>query len=194
MRAQEIQSDSFTTWRQPWAVHSILKTLMRPLFWLNFRLLEALLTLQLGLWKCHMIPATRIEDSVNCSLSLAMPGLYNAFTKKAVHPVRAEIDEIQVLHNKDEAASRKVLRLSTGETLSCDVCILATGWIPTSLPILPSHCQDLLVDKSDGQICLYRHAVNPKLPNLGFVGRNSSFCTVLTFEVIAHRLLRYVDG
>ncbi|MEO1381310.1 MAG: monooxygenase, partial [Pseudomonadota bacterium] len=36
--------------------------------------------------------------------------------------------------------------------------------------------------------------VNPDLPDMGFVGFNSSFCTVLSAEMIANWLVRYADG
>ena len=36
--------------------------------------------------------------------------------------------------------------------------------------------------------------MNPDLPAMGFVGFNSSFCTVLSAEMIANWLVRYADG
>jgi hypothetical protein len=35
---------------------------------------------------------------------------------------------------------------------------------------------------------------NPDLPDMGFVGFNSSFCTVLCAEMAANWLVRYCDG
>jgi hypothetical protein len=48
--------------------------------------------------------------------------------------------------------------------------------------------------QSYGQYRLYRLIANPDLPDLGFVGFNSSFCTVLCADMAAHWLVRYADG
>ena len=50
-----------------------------------------------------------------------------------------------------------------------------------------------LVEK-DGLYRLYRIIANPDLPDMGFVGFNSSFCTVLSAEMAANWLVRYADG
>lgn len=62
------------------------------------------------------------------------------------------------------------------------------------LPFLPNDVKDKLIDKEDGLFHLYRYAVNPSIPNIGFVGFNSSFCTVLSSELLAFWLVRFVDG
>src|SRR4029078_11561077 len=41
---------------------------------------------------------------------------------------------------------------------------------------------------------LYRVIANPDLPEMGFVGFNSSFCTVLCADLAANWLVRYADG
>ncbi|WP_204319829.1 hypothetical protein, partial [Klebsiella pneumoniae] len=41
---------------------------------------------------------------------------------------------------------------------------------------------------------LYRLIANPDLPDMGFVGFNSSFATVLCAEMGANWLVRYADG
>ena len=42
-------------------------------------------------------------------------------------------------------------------------------------------------------IACYRLIANPDLPDLGFVGLNSSFCTVLCADMAAHWLVRYAQ-
>jgi hypothetical protein len=61
------------------------------------------------------------------------------------------------------------------------------------VPFLPDAHQAKLVD-ADGQYRLYRLIANPDLPDLGFVGFNSSFCTVLCADLAANWLVRYADG
>lgn len=61
------------------------------------------------------------------------------------------------------------------------------------MPYLAQDYRDKLIEE-DGQYRTYRLSVNPDLPDMGFVGFNSSFCTVLSAEMIANWLVRYMDG
>lgn len=178
MRAQEMQ---FNGWGRS-AGQRALATLLGPLVWANFRGLETLLKLQLGLKKWDMVPDEPIEKTVSCSVPIVTPGLFEAFEDGTIRPVRATIDRFE--------PGRAVL--STGEALPCDLTVLATGW-HLGVPYLAEQFRDLLVEP-DGQYRLHRLAVNPDLPDMGFVGFNSSFCTVLSAEMIANWLVRYMDG
>ena len=57
----------------------------------------------------------------------------------------------------------------------------------------PCYSRKKLIEE-DGQYRLYRIIVNPDLPDMGFVGFNSSFATVLCAEMAANWLVRYADG
>ena len=61
------------------------------------------------------------------------------------------------------------------------------------MPVLSDEDRSKLIEE-DGQYRVYRLSVNPDLPDMGFVGFNSSFCTVLSAEMIANWLVRYADG
>ena len=82
--------------------------------------------------------------------------------------------------------------MSGGERIAADTVILATGW-KLGVTFLGAAEQQKLVEP-DGQYRLYRLIANPDLPDLGFVGFNSSFCTVLCAEIAANWLVRYADG
>ncbi len=82
--------------------------------------------------------------------------------------------------------------MTGGETIEADVSILAVGW-KLGVPYLPEEYRRKLIEP-DGQYRVYRLSVNPDLPDMGFVGFNSSFCTVLSAEMIANWLVRYADG
>ena len=82
--------------------------------------------------------------------------------------------------------------MSNGERVIADVAVLAIGY-KLGVPFLPETYRAKLVD-ADGQYRLYRQIANPDLPDLGFVGFNSSFCTVLCAEMAANWLVRYADG
>ena len=82
--------------------------------------------------------------------------------------------------------------MSTGERVAADIAVLAIGY-KLGVPFLPEAYRKKLVE-ADGQYRLYRLIANPDLPDLGFVGFNSSFCTVLCADMAAQWLVRYADG
>ena len=178
MRAQEMQ---FNVWgRGPFK--KLFEMITKPLVWANFRGLETLLKLQLGLKKYNMVPTTPIEHYVSCSVPLVTPGFVECL--KA-----GTIKNIQGTYEKYDGKS---IHLTTGDKLDADISILAVGW-KLGIPYLPKEYQNKLIEE-DGQYRVYRLSVNPDLPDMGFVGFNSSFCTVLSAEMIANWLVRYMDG
>lgn len=178
MRAQEMQ---FNGWA-PSALGRLLSALTKPLVWANFRGLEAMLKLQLGLKRWDMVPDTPIEQEASCSLPLVTPGMFECFKDGSIRPIRSSFSR----YDGDEVV------LENGEAVGCDIAILAVGW-KLGVPFLPQSYRDKLIDK-DGQYRTYRLAVNPDVPEMGFVGFNSSFCTVLSAEMIANWLVRHADG
>ncbi|WP_127110098.1 flavin-containing monooxygenase [Pararhodobacter zhoushanensis] len=178
MRAQEMQ---FNGWgRGPGK--KLVEAITKPLVWANFRGLETLLKLQLGLKKHNMVPTIPIEKDVSCSVPIVTPGLFEALNAGKIKPVIGTYDHYD----------GKKLTLTTGDVIDCDVSVLAVGW-KLGIPYLPQAYRDKLIE-SDGQYRVYRLAVNPDLPDMGFVGFNSSFCTVLSAEMVANWLVRYADG
>ncbi|MBO6758590.1 MAG: NAD(P)/FAD-dependent oxidoreductase [Roseibium sp.] len=178
MRAQEQQ---FNAWGRK-GVSKALATLFQPLIWANFRGLETLLKVQLKLKKWDMVPDIPIEKDVSCSVPIVTPGLFEGFESGAIRPVRGTFERYEPGH----------VVLSTGEKIPCDLAVLAVGW-KLGVPYLAKAYQEKLIDP-DGLYRVYRLAVNPDLPDMGFVGFNSSFCTVLSAEMIANWLVRYADG
>ena len=79
-----------------------------------------------------------------------------------------------------------------GARVAADIVVLAIGW-RQDLPFLDADAKAKLIEP-DGQHRLHRMIVNPDLPNLGFVGFNSSFVSTLSAELGAHWLARYLDG
>lgn len=178
MRAQEVQ---FNGWA-PSPLARVLSAVTKPLVWANFRGLETLLKLQLGLKKWDMVPDQPIEKSASCSLPIVTPGLFEGFRDGSIVPVRGSFD-----HYDGDG-----IVLTDGQRVGCDVSVLAVGW-KLGVPILPEAYRQKLIEP-DGQYKTYRLSVNPDLPDMGFVGFNSSFCTVLSAEMIANWLVRYADG
>ena len=178
MRAQEVQ---FNGWN-PSPLGRVLSAITKPMVWANFRGLETMLKLQLGLEKWGMVPETPIEKEASCSLPLVTPGMFECFKDGSIRPIRSSFSHYE----------GDTVVLENGEKVGCDIAILAVGW-KLGIPYLPQEYRDRLIE-ADGQYRTYRLAVNPDLPDMGFVGFNSSFCTVLSAEMIANWLVRYVDG
>jgi hypothetical protein len=82
--------------------------------------------------------------------------------------------------------------MTGGERVDADVAILAIGF-KLGVPFIPDVYRAKLVE-ADGQYRLYRFIANPDLPDMGLVGFNSSFCTVLCAEMAANWLVRYADS
>ena len=178
MRAQEQQ---FNQWGKS-GVQRVIAALLKPLVRANFRGLKTLLKTQLKMKKHNMVPKTPIEWEVSCSVPIVTPGLIDCLDKGQITPVLGSFDSF----------TNAGLKLTTGDTVPCDLAVLAVGW-KRGVPFLPQADQDRLI-KRDGQYRVYRLAVNPDLRAMGFVGFNSSFCTVLSAEMIANWLVRYADG
>jgi len=178
MRAQEQQ---FNAWGKT-GVQRLIAALLKPLVWVNFRGLETLLNTQLGLRKYGLVPKVPIEKDVSCSVPIVTPGLFEALKAGKIKNIQGTFDRYD----------GKIVHMTGGEKVEADVSILAVGW-KLGVPYLPQEYQDKLIEQ-DGQYRTYRLAVNPDLPDMGFVGFNSSFCTVLSAEMIANWLVRYADG
>ncbi|MEP2716156.1 NAD(P)/FAD-dependent oxidoreductase [Pseudophaeobacter sp.] len=178
MRAQEQQ---FNQWGKS-RLQRVIAAALKPLVWVNFRGLETLLKLQLGLKKWNMVPDTPIEKEASCSLPIVTPGLFESFKSGAVKPIQGTFDHYE---------GGEVV-LTTGDHVKADIIVLAVGW-KLGIPYLAQEYRDKLIEE-DGQYRTFRLSVNPDLPDMGFVGFNSSFCTVLSAEMIANWLVRYADG
>ena len=178
MRAQEQQ---FNGWF-PSPLAKVAQAVFKPLIWANFRGLETLLKFQLKLKKWDMVPDVPIEKDASCSLPIVTPGLFEGFEDGSIRPIRGTIERYE--------SGNAVL--TTGSRIPCDLSILAVGW-KLGVPYLAQEHLDKLIEP-DGQYRVYRLSVNPDLPDMGFVGFNSSFCTILSAEMIANWLVRFADG
>jgi dimethylaniline monooxygenase (N-oxide forming) len=178
IRAQEEMFKGWNLSRKSRISHAIAK----PFIWANWRALESLLKLQLKLKKCDMVPTTRIEDGVSCAVPIATPGFY---------PMVAD-GRIKAIRGSFASYDTGAVVTTNGTRISTDIAVLAIGF-KSGVPFLPEAYRRKLVE-DDGQYRLYRVIANPDLPDMGFVGFNSSFCTVLSAELAANWLVRYADG
>jgi cation diffusion facilitator CzcD-associated flavoprotein CzcO len=178
IRAQEEMFRSWGIGKLSRLAHALAK----PLIWANWRGLESLLKAQLKLRKCNMVPEGAIEDGVNCSIPVATPDFFPMVSDGRIKAIRGSFDHYD----------SKEIVINSGERVEADVAVLAIGY-KLGVPFLPQAYRDKLVEP-DGQYRLFRQIANPDLPDMGFVGFNSSFCTVLSADLAANWLVRYADG
>lgn len=178
IRAQERMFASWNIGPLARAAHAIAK----PFVWANWRGLEALLKAQLKLAKCNMVPKQPIEVGVNCSVPIATPDFFPMVADGRIKAIRGTFDHYEP----------NTIVMSGGERVNADIAVLAIGY-KLGVPFLSESDRAKLID-ADGQYRLYRLIANPDLPDLGFVGFNSSFCTVLCADLAANWLVRYADG
>jgi len=159
-----------------------------PLVWLWWRLVELLLRVQHGLGRKieggdDLVPERPIEiDAFGESTMLPRPRLYKAIGEGRIRAHRSTIKAF-----KPEGPI-----LANGRQLDIDLLVLGTGW-RTDFGFLSADLHEVLGFEEDG-LYLYRHMLQPKVPNLAFVGRASTICSVLTYSLQARWLAELVAG
>lgn len=159
----------------------LLHSIGRPLVWAQWRGLEALLKMQFKLNACGMVPKHRIEDQISCSLGVAPEGFYKKVLSGAINARQTSIARME----------GKNVVLSNGDSIQPDLIVFGTGF-SQELPFLEPAYKSIIMGAS-GQYRLFRNIVHPQVPQLGFVGFNSSLFTTLTSEVAANWLVAYAE-
>eukprot|EP00877_Chromochloris_zofingiensis_P004073 jgi/Chrzof1/13667/Cz08g07110.t1 len=162
-----------------------IRKLLKPFTWLAFRSMEMLISMQQGLRKIGMVPCEQLEKALTCEGShLETDGFYDAIHQGKLKPKQGEIQSL----------SPGQLTLKDGSKLSADVLILGTGYIWHHLPFLDPNTRKQLIDEDKNTCQLYRRILPLNIPNLAFIGYQSSLTSVLTFEMGAKWLTAYLEG
>ncbi len=150
-----------------------------PLCW---RGMEKLLARQFGLTESQMRPAHSFGDQITTGFLVSPEGFFD----------HVKSGKIRTHHATVTRFDNQGVELSNQERLSADVVILGTGF-RQELPFLDSDVREIIVDR-EGRFHLYRYLLNPEIPDLGFVGYNSSLFTPITSELGARWLAAYRFG
>ncbi len=175
-------AEAWLPYRQLQGIEWLLHTIGKPLVWAFWKINEIILRLQFGLDACGMVPDKPLYKSVNCSSAIAPTSFYKHLSSGK-------------LKAKKTAIARFVsngVELENGEQLHADIVIFGTGF-RQDVPFLEEKYRQLLID-DQGYFHLYRNLIHPHIPQLGFVGYNSSFFSQLTSEVGTWWLAEYVKG
>ena len=175
-------------YQRPSQVERAVHGLGKPLVWLWWRLVEILLFFQCRLGtrfgtREDLVPRTPIEvDCFGESTMVPWPAFYRLVRRGAVTAHRAEIVEY----------APDGLILSNGDKLDVDLVVLGTGW-RTDYGLLPEGVRARLGMADDG-FYLYRHMLQPALPNLAFIGSAATICSILTYSLQARWLAELLAG
>ncbi|AUT02699.1 K+ transport protein [Nostoc sp. CENA543] len=161
-----------------WLLHSIGK----PLVWAFWRINEILLRYQLKLDACGMIPDQPLTKWVVSSIALETPNFYQYVASGKIQAKKTEIKRFVA----------DGVELATGEHIPADIVVFGTGF-RQDVPFLAAEDRQTLIDKQ-GNFQLYRNIIHPHIPNLGFVGYNSSKFCPLTSDINSQWLLEYFQG
>jgi dimethylaniline monooxygenase (N-oxide forming) len=165
-------------------VHS----LGRPLVWIFWRVVELLLRVQLKLDTRtangrKLLPTHPVEiDCFGESTMVPRPGFIDLIRSGRITTHLTEI----------ERYTPDGLQLRDGSRIGVDCVVFGTGW-KSDYGFLSPQIRDRLGDDEDG-FYLYRHMLHPDLPNLVFVGRASTFLSVVTYSVQARWLSEAIAG
>ena len=151
----------------------------KPLVWLYWRLVEALLYCQCQLGsdfgkRVSLVPDTPIEIDAFGESTMVPKGVFFRCARN---------NRIRLHRTTIEQYTSTGLKLTDGNDLDIDLVIMATGWA-TDFSFLDVDVWQQLNPADDG-FYLYRHMVNPNVPNLAFVGRASSVSSILTYSLQA---------
>eukprot|EP00877_Chromochloris_zofingiensis_P004071 jgi/Chrzof1/13665/Cz08g07090.t1 len=162
-----------------------IRMILLPVFWVAFRSLELLITLQQGLHKLGIVPTVQLNRSMTCEGAQIEPD--GMFQLMHDGKLKAKQGEIQSL-------SPGQLTLKDGSKVSADVLILGTGYIWHHLPFLDPNTRKQIIDEDKNTCQLYKKILPLNVPNLAFIGYQSSLTSVLTFEMGAKWLTAYMEG
>lgn len=175
-------AESWMPYRNLKGWEKLLHTVGKPLVWLFWRINEMILRFQFPLDACGVIPDQPMNKLIGCSIGLVPKDFFKYCQNGQIRAIKATI-------NKFVPGS---IVLENGEHLQADVVIFGTGF-RQGMPFLQEKYRREVFD-NQGIIHLYRHLINPKIPQMGFVGYNYSGCAQLSSEIGAIWLAEYFKG
>jgi cation diffusion facilitator CzcD-associated flavoprotein CzcO len=175
-------SEIWLPYRKKKGIEKVLHSAGKPLVWGFWRLNELILRKQFNLDACKMLPTDLMNVSLGCNVNLAVDNFYESVKSGNIKTKKGSIAK----YNPGG------VELNSGEKLQADVVVFGTGF-RQEIPFLEEKYRNLVKDEQDS-FHLYRHLINPDVPNMGFVGYSSSFFCPLTSEVGAWWLAEYAKG
>ena len=130
-----------------------------------------------------LIPEHKILMDFRSSGALGPENYYPLVAEGRIQPHRSEI----------ECFSPDAVQLKNGRVIPCDVVVLSVGYLTPTFPFLPERYRLLLEAEKDGPQ-LYRHMLQPRIPNLAFAGFNHGYMHAPSVEIGTQWLCAYLRG
>jgi cation diffusion facilitator CzcD-associated flavoprotein CzcO len=175
-------TESWLPYRHMSKWERVLHTFGKPLVWLFWRTIELILRLQLRLGNEELIPTKPINQMSSSSFIINPEGFIKYIRSGKIKTRKTTITRF----------IRGGVELANGEQLQADVVVFGTGF-HRRLPFLETRYSQLITDE-EGNSLLYRHLIHPDIPQMGFVGYNSTYFNLISSEVSAWWLVEYVKG
>lgn len=175
-------------YKSPTALEKAVHSIGKPLVWLFWRVVEALLSVQCCLWsrfgtRASLVPSEPVEiGAFNEATMVPRPGFYEAVRNGEIDLQLGDIDRL----------SKDGLHLGDGRRLAVDTIIFGTGW-RSDYNFLSDQLQQKMGFGDDG-IYLYRQILHPAVPGLAFIGYASTVSNVLAYHMQALWLAGLITG
>lgn len=169
-------------YRKKKGIEKLLHSVGKPIVWAFWRLNELISRQQFSLDACKMLPTELMNENLSCNSNLATDNFYHYVQSGKIKAKKTTI-------------SRFIpggIELNSGEKLQTDVVIFGTGF-NQDITFLENKYRQLVINKK-GDFNLFRNLIHPDIPNMGFLGYNSSLFCPLTSEVGSWWLSEYASG
>src|SRR5262249_20666038 len=131
----------------------------------------------------NLVPTTPVHiDCFGESTMVPRSELYKSIRSGRIAAHRTEIATF----------TRDGVVLGDGDSLTVDCIVFGTGW-RSDYGYFSEQARRVLGDDEDG-FYLYRHMLHPDLPNLFFIGRASTFLSIVTYCLQARWLAELLAG
>jgi dimethylaniline monooxygenase (N-oxide forming) len=168
--------------RKPRGIEKFLHRVGKPLVWAFWRINEMIVRSHFPLARCGMLPDIPMNKSLTCTANIAPDNFYEYI----------KLGKIQTNKTGIARFTPDGIELTNGKILSADVVIFGTGFTQ-NLSFLAEKYRNMVMDEA-GNFHLYRHLIHADIPNLGFIGYNSSMFCMLTSEVASWWMVEYIKG
>lgn len=159
-------------------VHRHARPLVRLYWWWS----ELLIGMHTGLGRRRFRPPHPLRHSVGLATGAGFTDNLRALRDGRIGLARGNLARL------GEAG----VALHTGQTVPARLVVLATGFAP-DVSLLAIQDRSMLV-QGNGDFRLFRHIINPDLPDLTFNGYNGTTAVPVTSEVAAHWIAAWLAG
>ena len=175
-------SEIWLHYRKLRGVEKFLHRLGKPLVWAFWRTNEMIVRSHFQLARYGMLPDIPMNKGLTCTANIAPDNFYEYIKLGKIRTNKTGIARF----------TPNGIELTNGKTLSADVVIFGSGFTQ-NISFLTEKYRNLVMDE-EGNFHLYRSMIHPDIPNLGFIGYNSSMFCPLTSEVASWWMLEYIKG